>query len=345
MFPLVEGDGEGHSVGRFAKALALAWFAVLFSVACSSEERGSVDQGTEVVTRTVTVPAEAPPETTSEDDPPEPTADSRGFGPAGANSSLVVGETASTDAGNEITVHSYEYVPPTDVWQPEPGFEYAAADIEGCASPSLEGSAGFNPYDFGLQMPDNTRLQPDIAVKEPALHDTTLTPGDCVRGYVTFQVPQGQTPASVIFTGSSIIKWAVQEVGQASAAGGDASEGIAPEAQPLVDVLALQYQYINAGDYESAYELFDETSKQAISLEQYRGFFEANAPYSLTDYSFPSASVQDDTGTVEATATANSASGQEQLQISQQFVREGEEWRIVMREEQVTNFATQPDQY
>ncbi len=327
------------------KVLALVWCAVLFSVACSSEERGSVDQGTEVVTRTVTVPAEPPPERTSEDDAPEPSSEAGASEAAEPDTGFVVGETASTDAGNEITVHSYEYVPPTDIWQPDPGFEYAAADIEGCASPNLEGSAGFNPFDFGLQMPDNTRLQPDIGVKEPTLNDTTLTPGDCVRGYVTFQVPQGQVPTSVIFTGTSIIKWAVQEVGQTSAPGTSASEGIAPEAQPLVDALALQYQYINAGDYESAYELFDETSKQTISLEQYKAFFEANAPYTLTDYSFPSASVQGDAGTVEAAFTAVSATGQEQLQVTQQFVREGGQWRVLMREEQVTNFSAQSVQY
>lgn len=124
-----------------------------------------------------------------------------------------MGETASTDVGNDITVHSYEYVPPTDIWQPEPGFEYNAADIEACASPDLKGSADFNPFDFGLQMPDNTRLQPHVGVKEPALNLTTLPPGDCVRGYVTFQVPQGGTPAYVIFSArSTIIKWAVQGV-------------------------------------------------------------------------------------------------------------------------------------
>ena len=333
------------------KALALAWCAVLFSVACSSEEGGSVDQGTEVVTRTVTVPAEPPPETTSENDAPEPTNEASAPEAAGAGSSLVVGETASTDAGNEITVRSYEYVPPTDIWQPEPGFEYNAADVEACASPSTEGSVDLNPAAFNLQMPDNTRLETDVGVKEPSLDFTTLPPGDCVRGFVTFQVPQSETPAYFLFAGSStIIKWAVQEVEQASAPQSSASEssasaGIAPEAQPLVDALALQYQYINAGDYESAYALFDETSKQAVSLEQYSAFFEANAPYSLTDYSFPSASVQGDTGTVEATVTANSLSGQEQLQITQRFVREGEEWRVVMREEQVTNFVGQDAQY
>src|SRR4028118_148153 len=52
------------------------------------------------------------------------------------------------------------------------------------------------------------------------------------------------------------------------------------------DVLALQYEYINSGDFEEAYALFAGQSQREVSLEQYRAIFEANAPYSVTDYSF-----------------------------------------------------------
>ncbi len=108
------------------------------------------------------------------------------------------------------------------------------------------------------------------------------------------------------------------------------------------EALTLQYQYINSGDYESAYALFAQQSQQEVSVEQYRAFFEANAPYSLTEYSFPSVDVQGNAATVEAAFTANSASGQEQLQRTQQLVREGGQWRVVMRDEQVTAFAETP---
>jgi hypothetical protein len=52
------------------------------------------------------------------------------------------------------------------------------------------------------------------------------------------------------------------------------------------EVLALQYDYINDGSFEEAYSLFAEQSRREVSLGQYRAFFEANAPYSVTDYSF-----------------------------------------------------------
>ena len=296
------------------------------SVACSSEERAPVDEGSRPTESRggAATPESDPPETdgntTRENKPSE----------------LTVGDTAVTAAGNEITVYSYESVPPTDVWQPEPGSEFAVIDVEGCADPHSEAAAGLNPFDFGLQMPDNTRLQPDVGVKEPPLNDTTLPPGDCVRGYVTFQVPEGEPPKNVVYTASSIIKWAVRE-----------TESSAPQEQSPEEVLARQYEYINAGDYESAYALFDERSKRAVSPEQYRSFFEANAPYSLTDYSFSSVQEQGDAATLEVSLSISDATGQEEAQVTQQMVREGGGWRVVMRDDQIAAFtgADQAPQY
>ncbi len=112
-----------------------------------------------------------------------------------------------------------------------------------------------------------------------------------------------------------------------------------PEQQSPEETLALQYRHINAGDYESAYALFAEQSKQAVPPEQYRAFFEENAPYSVTDYSFPSVEVDGETATVEAEFTVNSASGQESYERTQQLVREGGQWRVVMRADQAAAFA------
>lgn len=114
---------------------------------------------------------------------------------------------------------------------------------------------------------------------------------------------------------------------------------VSPEEQAPEEVLALQYEYINSGDFEKAYALFAEQSRRLISLEQYRAFFEANAPYSVTDYSFPSVQVQGDSATVDAEFTVNSAGGVEQLERTQQLVRENGDWRVVMRPEQIVAFT------
>jgi hypothetical protein len=105
------------------------------------------------------------------------------------------------------------------------------------------------------------------------------------------------------------------------------------------DVLALQYEYINTGDFEQAYSLFAQQSQQEISLGQYRAFFEANAPYSVTDYSFLSVRTQGNSASVDAAFIVNSAGGVEQLQRTQQLVRENGDWRVLMRPEQITAFT------
>jgi hypothetical protein len=120
----------------------------------------------------------------------------------------------------------------------------------------------------------------------------------------------------------------------ASAAEPDSPCGGAPE-----DVLASQYRLINAGDYGGAYALFAERSKAVIPLERYRAFFEANSPYSVTDYSFSSVDARGGAATVEASFTVNSPAGAEFLERAQELVCEGGAWRVVMREEQAAAFA------
>jgi hypothetical protein len=85
--------------------------------------------------------------------------------------------------------------------------------------------------------------------------------------------------------------------------------------------------------------LFAEQSQQEVSLGQYQAFFETNAPYSLADYSFSPVQMQGGSATVDAVFTANSASGAEQLQRTQRFVRDNGEWRVVMRPDQVAAFT------
>ena len=113
--------------------------------------------------------------------------------------------------------------------------------------------------------------------------------------------------------------------------------------QPPDDVLALQYEYINSGDFEEAYSLFAEQSRREVSLAQYRAFFEDNAPYSVTDYSLVPVRVRGDSASVDAEFTVTSASGVEQLERSQEFVCERGEWRVVMRPEQVVAFTVTDD--
>jgi len=123
-----------------------------------------------------------------------------------------------------------------------------------------------------------------------------------------------------------------------------APETTAAEATTVADeapeeVLASQYELVNAGDYAGAYALFDVQSQQLVSPEEYAAYFESLAPYEITSYSFSSAQIQGETATVVVDLTVSSAAGMEQYQVSQQMVLEDGSWRAVMRPEQVTSFS------
>lgn len=115
------------------------------------------------------------------------------------------GEGIAFPSGFEVTVHSYSSPVKAEGneywrWKPDEGKRFAVVDVEGCAGNNLGDEERYlNPFDFSLQMPDNTRIVPTMSVVDPALGHTDLLPGDCVRGLVTFQVPKGQRPSHVRF--------------------------------------------------------------------------------------------------------------------------------------------------
>jgi hypothetical protein len=86
----------------------------------------------------------------------------------------------------------------------EPGNKFAAIDVEGCNRDS-EAPISVNVFEFSLAMPDNTRVQPTgLPAVEPDLHNpVNLQRGECVRGWMSFQVLQEATPAAIVFASSS----------------------------------------------------------------------------------------------------------------------------------------------
>lgn len=112
---------------------------------------------------------------------------------------FAIGDRVETGLGNFVTLHAYQQpIPPGEYWTPARGQEFAAADVEFCLG-SAEGQTAIGPADFELQMGDNTRRAGAIAAREPALHYTEIGgPGDCVRGWVTYEVPAGERPAFLL---------------------------------------------------------------------------------------------------------------------------------------------------
>lgn len=118
-----------------------------------------------------------------------------------------------------------------------------------------------------------------------------------------------------------------------------AAEATTVADQAPEEVLASQYELVNAGDYGAAYALFDSGSQQLVSPEEYGAYFASLAPYEITSYSFSSAQVQGETATVVVNLTVSSSAGVEQYPVSQQMVLEDGSWRAVMRPEQVASFT------
>ncbi len=128
---------------------------------------------------------------------------------ANQSNNLNVGDTAKLGEGRIRVYQYYGQVPAqNDFMRPKGGMEFGAIDVEGCANNDAQ-RFSLNPFYFNLQMPDNTRSESTMPAAEPELNHTELAPGECVRGYVTFEVPQGQTPIAIYFKpmGGESARW------------------------------------------------------------------------------------------------------------------------------------------
>ena len=105
------------------------------------------------------------------------------------------------------------------------------------------------------------------------------------------------------------------------------------------EILASQYEHINAGEYKAAYELFDAKSQQLVSLEQYRAYFESVAPYEITNHSFASVQVQGERASLVVDLAVSSSTGEQRYRVTQRMGREDGRWRVVMSDEQVACFT------
>lgn len=120
-----------------------------------------------------------------------------------------MGMAVDTSKGS-VTVHTLD-VPagPGDEGTPFPGDVFAAADVEACAGSKADSTTGITPTAFHLEIGHFTAHPATAAAKEPALATTPLKAGQCARGWITFEVPQGAKVAYVIFTGSKVVAWRV----------------------------------------------------------------------------------------------------------------------------------------
>jgi hypothetical protein len=121
-------------------------------------------------------------------------------------SALNLGERSETREGNVIQMVAFVQPLRAGVIEPGVGMEFAAVEAEICAGPG--GAQRVSPEAIHVELADGTRRgRSFFGPKEPALAETRLAGGDCVRGWVNFEVPEGVRPAYVVFSGSSVVRW------------------------------------------------------------------------------------------------------------------------------------------
>lgn len=125
---------------------------------------------------------------------------------------FAIGQRATLPDGDGVQVHGFsaDITPSNQFSRPRPGSTFAVIDVEACSGPSPTPGGLLNPFFFHLVMPDTSTVQAGIPVKDPPLNVAALTPGECRRGFVTFEVPSGVTPVEVVYgIPEASIRWTV----------------------------------------------------------------------------------------------------------------------------------------
>lgn len=133
--------------------------------------------------------------------------------PSETDMEQMVGETATLESGNSVTVFSGQSgVPSQDsVYEARAGMDFFVIEAEVCVPESANEPSYFTPREFNLLNQDTVRRMASVPTQLPALRGSSVEPGECNRGYITFQVEEGEEPQAVVYEGSSVVEWELSE--------------------------------------------------------------------------------------------------------------------------------------
>lgn len=100
--------------------------------------------------------------------------------------------------GYTLTVQEVQDpVPPQQYLKPKEGSRWVAYDV----SITNTGTAplDYNPFYADLKTADNREHNPGIGAAEPSLKSGKLQPGETVRGWITFEIPNEAQPATFYY--------------------------------------------------------------------------------------------------------------------------------------------------
>lgn len=122
--------------------------------------------------------------------------------------------TKIEDENVSVMIHAVEtnFVHDNPYTEPEPGNVWNVFDVEVCNKSQEPNDNYSNSLRFEIAMSDNTRAQVEFTGKEPSLHSGVLVPGECIRGWLTFELPQDAVMSTLIYGYRIDQYWSVETV-------------------------------------------------------------------------------------------------------------------------------------
>lgn len=179
-------------------ALAALTVVLLAAGGCADDGNDRIPAAASLTidTATTLAPTTAPLDGSSASDVPAVGSVS---GPDGGDDGTLhgVGEAVPTANGNTVRLRA---VDPAGV-----GPGRYATDVEVCASQA----ARVAPSQFTLELGNGSVVSAVGDGKQPALSVGDIPVGQCLGGWVTFQLPPDQGAVALVFRGSSVIRWSL----------------------------------------------------------------------------------------------------------------------------------------
>jgi hypothetical protein len=128
---------------------------------------------------------------------------------------FALGDKVTTAEGNTVQARTFELpIKTTGAYPPRPaaGSQFGAADIEVCAVGDARAAGRLaNPPGYSVKFSDNTEAEGSLGQeRKPGLPARNLVPGECVRGWVSFEIPKTERPTFVAFDFmGTAIRWAL----------------------------------------------------------------------------------------------------------------------------------------
>lgn len=309
---------------RAYSALGTVFLALLLAMACSKERATYGDQDSTQPSPSGSTGSAAP----RTSDLPATTTQETGPVTVGLGENAELGDLylRAFEVRSEDIVYSTPGPGEPPVSRGGPSAEYLAIDyvVENASSSpaTLQLEATLEDAQGGTHSPDGS-----IELPGSGLYGAELEPGERLASTILFEVPSGTSPESL----------ALEAAGEQAVV--DLTDSHSGEVPPE-DYLYVYHLYFNERAYEEAYEMLDPDSTKGITLGEWLTFYEplwGERYISLDRLEQVSSGPEEAAFSMQRTFYGADGSTIDDpalnASVMQEMKREGEEWKLVMRED------------